>query len=298
MYIFVSITVIMKHKIIAFGEIVWDMLPAGKQIGGAPLNFAFFANTPQAQSYVISAIGNDPLGDETLRILESTGVGLSCVQRNDFPTSKVLIDVDENGCPEYEIVEGVAWDAIEPLSDALEHVKDASVFCWGSLAQRNQTSRQTLMTLLKSLPTDCLKVFDINIRQSYFSREIIQTSLEHSDVLKLNEDELPLVAQMLDMAGDESEIISTIIERYALKYLIYTHGADFSEVYAADGRMSHIPTPKVEVKDTVGAGDSFTASFVSSILEGATLEQSHARAVEVSASVCTKNGAIDIYAKE
>lgn len=298
MHIFVFITVIMKHKIIGFGEIVWDMLPAGKQIGGAPLNFAFFANTPQSQSYVISAIGNDALGDETLRILESTGVGLSCVQRNDFPTSKVLIDVDEYGCPEYEIVEGVAWDAIEPLPDALELVKDASVFCWGSLAQRNQTSRQTLMALLESLPEDCLKVFDINIRQSYFSREIIQTSLEYSDVLKLNEDELPLVAQMLDMAGDESEIISTIIERYALKYLIYTHGADFSEVHAADGQKSHIPTPKVEVKDTVGAGDSFTASFVSSILEGATLGQSHAKAVEVSALVCTKNGAIDVYAKE
>ena len=286
----------MKHKVVSFGEIVWDILPGGKQIGGAPLNFAFFANSPEIQAYVISAVGMDSLGDETLELLEKTGVNLDYVQRNGCPTSKVLVDLDEQGCPEYEIVEGVAWDEIECTPDALELVKDASVFCWGSLAQRSMTSHNALLQLLESLPDNCMRVFDINIRQGYYSKVIIEKSLEHSDILKLNEDELPLVASILCLDGNERAIIKAMMERYELSYLIYTHGADFSEVYASNGKMSHVTTPKVEVKDTVGAGDSFTASFVSSILEGATLEQSHARAVEVSAQVCTKNGAIDVNA--
>ena len=284
----------MKRKIVAFGEIVWDMLPAGRQIGGAPLNFAFFSNTLDTRSYVISAIGKDKLGDDTLEVLKPAGVDLTYVQRNEYPTSRVLIEVDEQGCPEYEIVEGVAWDVIELSQEMLELVKDASVFCWGTLSQRSAVSQETLIQLLDKLPDTCLKVFDINIRQDYYSKEIVEKSLEYSDILKLNEEELPLVAGMLGVGGDEETVIKTMIERYALAYLIYTHGADFSEVYAADGEKSHIATPKVEVKDTVGAGDSFTASFVSSMLKGETLKQSHARAVEVSAQVCTKNGAIDI----
>ena len=284
----------MKRKIVACGEIVWYMLPAGRQIGGAPLNFAFFSNTLDTRSYVISAIGKDKLGDDTLEVLKPAGVDLTYVQRNEYPTSRVLIEVDEQGCPEYEIVEGVAWDVIELSQEMLELVKDASVFCWGTLSQRSAVSQETLIQLLDKLPDTCLKVFDINIRQDYYSKEIVEKSLEYSDILKLNEEELPLVAGMLGVGGDEETVIKTMIERYALAYLIYTHGADFSEVYAADGEKSHIATPKVEVKDTVGAGDSFTASFVSSMLKGETLKQSHARAVEVSAQVCTKNGAIDI----
>ena len=286
----------MQHKVIAFGEIVWDMLPAGKQIGGAPLNFAFFSKTPGTQAYVISAIGKDQLGEETMAILSNAGVDLTYVQKNDLPTSQVLVTLDDKGCPEYEIVEGVAWDYIVPTSDALELVKGASVFCWGSLSQRSETSRSTLLQLLESLPEQCLKVFDINIRQHYYFKEIIERSLSYSDVLKLNEDELPLVAEMLGIQGSETEIIKEMIDMYALRYLIYTHGADFSEVYAADGEMSRILTPKVEVKDTVGAGDSFTAAFVASMLQGKSLAESHAKAVEVSAQVCTKCGAIDVIA--
>ena len=286
----------MKHKIVAFGEIVWDMLPSGKQIGGAPLNFAFFSRTSETQAYVVSAIGKDQLAEETLAILTNAGVDLTYVQKNDLPTSQVLVKLDDKGCPEYEIVEGVAWDAIECTEEAVDLVRQASVFCWGSLSQRSEMSRNTLLQLLESLPEGCLRVFDINIRQHYYSREIIEKSLSYSDVLKLNEDELPLVAEMLGVNGAEKEVVRTIIDRYALKYLIYTHGADFSEVYAADGEMSRIPTPKVEVKDTVGAGDSFTAAFVASMLQGESLAQSHAKAVEVSAQVCTKCGAIDVTA--
>ena len=282
-----------KLKVIAVGEIVWDMLPAGKQLGGAPLNFAFFSKELGAEAYAVSAIGNDVLGDETLAVASATGVNLDYLQRNNLPTSRVLISLDDEGVPQYEIVENVAWDALECPQMILDLVKDASVMCWGSLAQRSVTSRQSVLAMLSAAPKECVKVFDINIRQHYYSREVIETSLGYADILKLNEDELPLVASILGLSGPEHDIVSQLIEKYALKYLVYTHGADFSEVFSATGEYSHVPTPKVRVVDTVGAGDSFTAVFVTSILQGLSMAESHARAVEVSAYVCTQNGAIN-----
>jgi len=282
-----------KLKVIAVGEIVWDMLPAGKQLGGAPLNFAFFSKELGAEAYAVSAIGNDVLGDETLAVASATGVNLDYLQRNNLPTSRVLISLDNEGVPQYEIVENVAWDALECPQMILDLVKDASVMCWGSLAQRSVTSRQSVLAMLSAAPKECVKVFDINIRQHYYSREVIETSLGYADILKLNEDELPLVASILGLSGPEHDIVSQLIEKYALKYLVYTHGADFSEVFSATGEYSHVPTPKVRVVDTVGAGDSFTAVFVTSILQGLSMAESHARAVEVSAYVCTQNGAIN-----
>ena len=283
----------MNRKVIAIGEIVWDCLPSGKQLGGAPLNFAFFAKELGAEAYAVSAVGKDDLGDETLEVASATGVCLNHVQRNELPTSRVLVTLDDNGVPQYEIVEGVAWDAIECTDSSLELVKDAAVICWGSLAQRSEKSRESVLAMLAAAPESCVKVFDINIRQHYYSREVIESSLQYADILKLNEDELPLVAQMLGLGGSDKEIVSALISKYSLTHLIYTHGADFSEVYAADGGYSHIPTPKVKVADTVGAGDSFTAVFVTSLLQGRTLGESHAKAVEVSAYVCTQNGAIN-----
>lgn len=281
------------NKVIAIGEIVWDCLPSGKQLGGAPLNFAFFAKELGADAYAVSAVGNDVLGDETLAVAATTGVCLDYVQRNSLPTSRVLVTLNEVGIPQYEIVEGVAWDAIEGSDAALKLVEDADVICWGSLAQRSEKSRNSILSLLDAAPDTCVKVFDINIRQHYYTREVVEASLERANILKLNEDELPLVARMLGVEGSDKEIVSILIDMYSLKYLIYTHGADFSEVYSADGEYSHVPTPKVSVADTVGAGDSFTAVFVTSLLKGDSLKDSHEKAVKVSAYVCTKNGAIN-----
>ena len=285
-------------KIIAIGEIVWDCLPAGKQLGGAPLNFAFFAKELGAQAYAVSAVGNDELGDETLQVASATGVNLDFVQRNDLPTSRVLVTLDEKGIPQYEIVEGVAWDAVECPDSALELVRDASVICWGSLAQRTEKSRQSVLSMLSAAPASCLKVFDINIRQHYYSLEVINASLEYADILKLNEDELPLVAEMLGITGNEEDIISEIIEKYSLKYIVYTHGADFSRIYGAEGLLSHQDTPKVKVADTVGAGDSFTAVLVTSLLQDRDIATAHALAVEVAAFVCTRHGAINSLPEE
>ena len=281
-----------QPKIIGIGEIVWDMLPQGKQLGGAPLNFAFFAKELGAETYAISAIGKDALGDETLEKAKATGVDISLVQRNSLPTSRVLVTLDGNGIPQYEIVEGVAWDAIECGDQEKALVSDADVICWGSLAQRSEGSRKSVLAMIDTTKEECIKVFDINIRQHFYNREIIEASLERADILKLNEDELPLVAELFGLNGSTTEVIESLIARYSLRYVVLTCGEAFSEVYDATGVVSHIATPKVEVADTVGAGDSFTATFVTLLLQQRPVTEAHAKAVEVSAFVCTQHGAI------
>lgn len=287
-------------KIIGIGEIVWDCLPSGKKLGGAPLNFAYFAKQLGAESYIISAVGDDELGKETLKVASETEVDLSYVQINSLPTSRVLISLDSDGIPNYEIVENVAWDSIKCDARDLKLFSDASAVCFGALAQRSKISRESIWKMLEATPKSCLKVFDINIRQHYYDREVVEKSLNYADVLKLNEDELPLIMKLLEVPGvDMDEKIKKLQEKYDLNYVILTCGASFSEVYGSKGvKLSHVKTPKVQVADTVGAGDSFTATFVISLLQGKSIVDAHNLAVKVSAFVCTQHGAINKLPKD
>lgn len=280
-------------KVLAVGEVVWDVFPTGKRLGGAPVNFAYFAQALGAYGLPVTAIGTDALGDETLEALKLTGLDLSLLQRNDLPTSRVLVTTDAAGVPQYEIVEGVAWDAIACSSGTEAAFRDADVVCWGSLAQRSTASRESILRLLDAAPAGCLKVFDINLRQSFYSREVVEASLLRADILKLNEDELPVVASLFGICGSVSEVISSLLERFALREIIFTEGAVQSSVYDASGLVSLIPTPKVEVIDTVGAGDSFTAAYIMGRLSGFGVAAAHSKAVAVSAWTCTQSGAIN-----
>ncbi len=277
-------------KILGIGELVWDMLPAGKQLGGAPVNFAFWCNRLGAEGYPVTAIGKDSLGDEVVAWLENTGLDLRHIQRNGHPTGVVNVTLSEGGIPAYDIVENVAWDAIEADENTLELARTADAICWGALAQRSGKTRRSVKAVLDAAPESCLKVFDINIRQNWYTREVIESSLNKADVLKLNEDELPLIAEMFGLPQETA--VADIIRNFSLKYIIYTAGADHSEIHGAEGLLSSIKTPSVEVADTVGAGDSFTAAFITSLLGGNTIQESHAKAVEVAAEVCTIKGAI------
>ena len=280
-------------KILAVGEVVWDVFQTGKRLGGAPVNFAYFAQALGGYGLPVTAIGTDALGDETLEALKLTGLDLSLLQRNDLPTSRVLVTTDAAGVPQYEIVEGVAWDAItfnERISAAF---RDADVVCWGSLAQRSAASRESILRLLDATPAGCLKVFDINLRQSFYSREVVEASLLRADILKLNEDELPVVASLFGISGDTASVIATLIEKFGLREIIFTEGAVQSSVYDTSGLVSLIPTPKVEVIDTVGAGDSFTAAYIMGRLSGLSVRDAHSKAVAVSAWTCTQSGAIN-----
>lgn len=280
-------------KIIGIGEVVWDCFPEGKRLGGAPINFCFFAKELGADSYPVTAIGEDELGDETIAVLKKTGLNLRHVSRNSLPTGKVLVSLNEAGIPQYNIVENVAWDEIECSRATMEFVSDADVVCWGSLAQRSEKSRTSILKFIDTVPNTSLKVFDINIRQHFYSTDLIVESLQKANVLKLNEDELPLLISLLSLSTDFVEAIAELISRFSLKYVIFTQGAVGSGIYDASGKVSSIDTPKVEVADTVGAGDSFTATFVVNMLRGESVEESHRRAVNVSAYTCTQRGAIN-----
>ncbi len=285
----------MNRYIVGIGEALWDCLPEGRKIGGAPANFAFHAGQFGFQSLAVSAIGNDELGDEILEELNQRNL-CHLLERVDFPTGTVQVSLDEKGIPCYEILEGVAWDNI-PYSEKLDEIaRNCQVVCFGSLAQRNEVSRETINRFIDAMPESegSLKVFDINLRQNFYDEEIITSSLKKCNVLKLNAEELVIVSRMFGYPElSQSEACRRILDAYGLRMLILTCGTDGSYVFTA-GETSFHPTPKVEVADTVGAGDSFTGSFIASILKGKSIFEAHRRAVEVSAYVCTQNGAMPI----
>lgn len=280
-----------KPLTVSIGELVWDMLPSGPQFGGAPINFAYYANKSGADSRIITAVGNDELGNKAKEILSANGLSLEYIQtRNNAKTGRVNVTIDENGQPEYDIEKDSAWDSISITKETLELVSKADCICWGLLAQRSAKSRETILKLLDAAQPSCLKVFDINVRQKYYSTELIDESLKRADILKLNDDEFKLLSEIYGKEGDS--LAEDLIIRYDLSYVILTCGSLCSMIYDKSGLASRIETPVVKVVDTIGAGDSFTATFVIDILKGVTLKSAHDHAVKLSAQVCEHKGAI------
>ena len=281
-----------KPIVVGMGEALWDVLPDGKKIGGAPANFAFHAGQAGMDSRVVSAVGNDALGEEALSTLEGKGLNIEAVARVDFPTGVVNVSLGEQGIPQYDICEGVAWDNI-PFTPALANLaSQAQAVCWGSLAQRNEVSRNTIYQFLDSTPDDCLKIFDINLRQNFYTKEIICESLKRCNILKINDEELITLGRLFGYPGlDIENKCWLILGKYNLDMLVLTCGVNGSYVFAPGCKSFH-ETPHVDVADTVGAGDSFTGTFCACILKGMTIAQAHKHAVEVSAYVCTQHGAM------
>ena len=284
-----------KPVIVGIGELLWDVLPTGKRAGGAPVNFVYHATQLGAEGYAISAVGNDLAGTEILQELDKNGIGHS-IATVDYPTGTVLVELNK-GIPTYNIVEGVAWDHIPLTEEAINIVKKADAVCFGTLAQRNPESRKTLNTLLSYAPKSAMRFFDINIRQKYYSEELIKDLLQQANVFKLNDEELEMFRPMFKLEGDEDTCCRHILKEYNLEYLVLTAGSRYSTIYSADEK-STIKTPKVKVADTVGAGDSFSGAFVCSILSGKSLKEAHQTAVETAAFVCTKDGAWPVYPKK
>ena len=283
-----------KPIVVGMGEALWDVLSDGKKIGGAPANFAFHAGQAGMDSRVVSAVGNDALGEEALATLEGKGLNIEAVARVDFPTGVVNVSLGEQGIPQYDICEGVAWDNI-PFTPALANLaSQAQAVCWGSLAQRNEVSRKTIFSFLDAMPSDeeRLKVFDINLRQQFYTLEIIEASCRRANVLKINDEELVLVSEMLRLGAGSPEVLCrSLMERYGLRILVLTCGANGSYVFTPV-ETSYRVTPKVQVADTVGAGDSFTATLVGELLRNTPVGVAHEHAVEVAAYVCTQQGAM------
>lgn len=281
----------MDKIIVGLGEILWDMFPEGKVLGGAPANFAYHVSQFGLNGYAISAIGKDALGDEILQILGNKSLNTH-LEKVDFPTGTVQVTLSGKGIPQYEICEGVAWDNI-PYTDTIDALaKRTKAVSFGSLAQRNDVSYNTINQFLDTVPENAMKIFDINLRQDFYSRELIDKSLKKCNVLKINDEELIVVADMLKLNNaSEIEIANKLMNIYQLNMLVLTKGIEGSYVFSAN-ETSFLPTPQVEVVDTVGAGDSFTAGLVASLLKGKSIREAHQKAVEVSAFVCTQQGAM------
>ncbi len=281
------------------GEALWDVLPEGKKIGGAPANFAYHVSQFGLASEVISAVGDDALGDEILENLTSKGLS-HLIEKVPYPTGTVQVEIDQAGVPQYEIKENVAWDNI-PYTTALETIaKSTKAVCFGSLAQRNVVSRETIGRFIDAMPKNdgTLIVFDVNLRQGFYNKDILCNSMKRCNILKINDEELVTVSRMFGYPGiDLQDKCWILMGKYNLKMLILTCGINGSYVFTP-GNVSFQPTPTVEVADTVGAGDSFTAAFIASVLKGKSVTEAHALAVRTSAYVCTQKGAMPVLPAE
>lgn len=291
------------QTVVGIGEVLWDILPEGKKIGGAPANFAYHVSQFGLQSLVVSAVGDDALGREISDEFRVKGLR-SIIATVPYPTGTVQVNIDSEGVPQYSITENVAWDNIPFTAELERTARHTRAVCFGTLAQRSVMTRATIHHFIDAMPQEdkTLIVFDANLRQEYYDRELLESSMRRCNILKINDEELCTIIRMtngtdIDTRHLTSELIkryaSELIARYGLKMFILTCGVNGSYIFTPEA-ASFLPTPKVTVADTVGAGDSFTATFVACTLNGLSVVEAHRKAVDVAAFVCTQRGAMPV----
>jgi len=282
-----------KNIIVGIGEILWDVLPTGKVLGGAPANFAYHVSQFGFDGYAISAIGEDDLGNEILENVNNKELNY-IIEKTPFSTGTVQVTLDNAGVPQYEICENVAWDNIPFTSKMQVLAHKTSAVCFGSLAQRNNVSRSTINRFLDYVPKTALKIFDINLRQHFYSIELIEQALSICNILKINDEEIIIISKLFGWdTKSDIQVARLLLKNYSIKMVVLTCGTLGSSIIS-ENEISFIPTPVVVVADTVGAGDSFTAALIAAILKGKNISEAHQLAVEVSAYVCTQHGAMPI----
>ncbi len=281
-----------KPVVVGIGELLWDVFPTGKRAGGAPINFVYHATQLGAEGYAVSAVGNDLFGTEILQELEKSHIAYY-VDSLNYPTGSVKVELHQ-GIPSYTIIENVAWDHISLTQKAIEIVKRADAICYGTLAMRHPDSKNTITALLAYARPEALRFYDINLRQHYYSKELIEKLLGLANIVKVNDEELLTISKMFNVTSGEEAFCKYLCDTYRLKYVIITAGEKYSFVYS-NAETSRLNTPQVTVADTVGAGDAFSGAFVQGILDGKTLQEAHQQAVEISAFVCTQTGAWPEY---
>lgn len=281
----------MSFHVAGIGEVLWDLLPSGRQLGGAPANFAFHAHALGAQARIIARVGADALGREIIARVREHGLDPQTLQVDEsFPTGTVTVALDPAGNPQYTIHENVAWDQLAAADAALDAARSADAVCFGSLAQRSPTARSTIQRLVSETPPGALRIFDINLRQQYYSREVIENSLRQANLLKLNGGELPILTQMFGLNPDPRPAMEQLAAAFQLRLVALTLGAEGSLLYQ-EGRWSAQKPSVTRVVDTVGAGDSFTAALVWGLLHRLDLDEIHAFASRVASYVCSCAGA-------
>lgn len=278
-------------RVVGIGELLWDLLPAGAQIGGAPANFAYHAGALGAQARTVSRIGDDTLGHELLAQLGTLGVSTECIQVDPaLPTGTVAVEIDAEGQPRFEIRSNVAWDHLLVDDVAMHAVSSADAICFGTLAQRDPVSRAAIRTLVAASPSEALRVLDVNLRQDFHSPALIEESLALATVLKVNDAELPRLASLFSLRGGVRSQLEQIAQRWQLNAIALTRGDHGSILLATHGWSEH-PGIRVDVKDTIGAGDSFTAAMTLGLLSGWALDEVNEQANQVASFVASRAGA-------
>lgn len=283
---------------IGLGELLWDLLPQGPMLGGAPANYAVTACSMGASAAVITRIGSDENGKKAVSQLAKLGLNIDHIQVDPLrPTGTVSVSIDDFGHPQYTIHENVAWDFIHNLTSALQIAQVADSICFGSLAQRSETSRATIHEILQVMKPQSLRVFDVNLRQNYFSRDVLESSLELANVLKVSEEELPRFADCLGLHGPEDAVVPQLARKYGLILTAITRGSRGSLLIRGDERSDH-PGVATQVADTIGAGDAFSAAMTLGLLAGLELDIINERANRVAAFVCSQHGATPAFPPE
>ena len=280
----------MSFVVIGLGELLWDVFPDGKQLGGAPINFACIAAQLGAEAYPVSCIGQDPQGVALRNALSDLYIDHSYIQEdNQKPTGTVQIVLDQAGIPSYEIRNEVAWDAIRFTEKLKQLAKRASAVCFGSLAQRGDVSQKTIYDFLNSTPSKCLRIFDVNLRQDIYTKQIVEDSLKLCNILKLSDEELPILSEWFDLTGPVMGQLKILLEQFDLEMVAYTRGKAGSILVSSETSDEHqgVPTNMV---DSVGAGDAFTAALCLGLLNQMQLFDIHKKANAVAAFVCSKKG--------
>ena len=276
-----------KFNIIGIGELLWDMLPDGKELGGAPANFTYHTNLLGADSIIISALGNDEQGKEILSLMKERNLNYS-INIVEYSTGWVSVKLS-NGTPNYVIHKNVAWDFIKLKKEVISVLEKADAICFGTLSQRSEESFKTIHRAINLVPKTALKVLDVNLRQSYYTKKIIEESLKCANVLKLNDEELVVLSNMFNLANTQDEACKQLLNQFNLKLLALTKGSEGSILFPQN-EISRHSVPKVKVVDTIGAGDSFTAAMVIGMLNGKPLKKIHKEAAEYAAKVCMHKG--------
>lgn len=280
-----------KYTVLGIGELLWDMLPGGRKMGGAVANFIYFAQALGAQGTLITRVGEDEPGREIFERIKEIGLDTEYIQTDpEHPTGTVDVELDGKGIPKYTIHENTAWDYIEPLGALLEQAAQADAICFGTLCQRSPASREAIRKVVECGSEDALKVCDINLRQEFYNEEIINWSCVNADVVKLNDDEVHIIGRIFNVFGDQSGIAEGIMDMFGLSMVALTRGEKGSMLFTPEGVSEH-PGYPAEVKDSVGAGDSFGAAVTVGLLTGLDIDEIHDRANRIAAFVCSHDGA-------
>ena len=282
----------MAFTVVAFGEALWDLLPTGAVLGGAPLNFAYRVNSLGQRSIIVSRLGKDNLGEKAREQIASLGMEDTCLQWDDtYPTGTVKIYLDEDKNPDYTITENVAYDYIEFDQNLESIIESADCLCFGTLAQRNPVSQRTLRSLLTKFSGKFV-VLDINLRKNCYSNETLKSSLEQANILKLNDEELARLAALLELQGDSAADQAEHLLKFAnLEYCVVTLGNRGAFTVSNRGEKIYSPGYKVKLVDPCGSGDGFTAGFIHALMEGESLTQACRLGNAIGAMVARQEGA-------